>query len=773
MQFKDRSIKTKILTLTMVVCLSGLVFVSSVLFFLSFYQFKLENQAKASILADVISTNSAAALAFNDAKAAEEVLLALKAETDIISATIYNHEEQEFARYEGSGGTVFGEIKISRDISLDKEVLGKLTLRISLSKFYLGMKQLASSLFIVFVISISLAFAFAWRMQRLITNPILEIAAVTKAVSTLRDYSMRSQVDSADEIGELGATFNRMLSEIEKRDNDLRLAKVELERRVADRTHELETEIEVRKEIEEALRREHQHLRSIIANAPIAIAMFDNDMRYLVHSNKWLLDYGLKESESIIGKSHYEVFADTPSRWKDSHSRALRGEVVSCTEDLFERADGSKLYLRWGLHPWWNSDGSQGGIVMVTDRIDDLVLAREQAIQTMEMRLQFFANISHELRTPMNGVIGFVELLQATELKPEQAEYLQAVQSSGRLMLALINDILDFSKIQSKKLTVEKIGFDFRKTCEEVFTINRNSAVQAGIKLLFDIDSQIPTTLVGDPLRLQQVLMNLVGNALKFGQGADVVSTIRLRNQKDDSIELLFSVKDGGIGIPVEKQKHIFNAFSQVDGSITRKYGGTGLGLAISSQLVELMGGKIWVDSVVGKGSTFSFTLPFRIDGELLRHPVSKNPSCSVDSVSMAGKQILVVEDNPMNQKLFLTVLKKRGLVCTLAENGKRAVEIAAGRKFDIILMDIQMPEMSGLEATVAIRKSKEGPNSSVPIIAITANVFKEDQDRCRTAGMNDLVSKPINSEKLFEVLRRWLASGTSNDDPQVKNSTL
>ena len=351
-----------------------------------------------------------------------------------------------------------------------------------------------------------------------------------------------------------------------------------------------------RQQVEQALERERQQLREIIANAPVAIAMFDAQMRCLVHSQKWAIDYGL-EGKSIIGRTPCQIFSDIPHHWRAIVQRALNGEILSQMEDKWERADGSKLYLRWAVQPWFTPEGSIGGVAIATDRINELVEAREVALDNLRLKSEFLANVSHEIRTPMNGVLGMTELLAKTDLNSEQLDFVQTLRVSAENLLTLLNDILDFSKLEANEMRLEMQEFNLNRCVEDVADLFCTAAQSKGIDLAVFIENNVPRQLVGDAHRLRQILLNLVGNSIKFTFAGEIVIQVSLEFETPTYVELRFSVTDTGIGIAAADQKKLFQAFSQVDSSTTRQHGGTGLGLAICQQLIELMGGEIGVAS--------------------------------------------------------------------------------------------------------------------------------------------------------------------------------
>jgi len=379
-----------------------------------------------------------------------------------------------------------------------------------------------------------------------------------------------------------------------------------------------------------------------------------------------------------------------------------------------------------------------------------LRVAKEHAERASQAKSQFLANMSHEIRTPLNGILGMADLARETDLDEEQGEYVRTIRESGRALLGVINDILDFSKIEAGKMSVANTPFELRALVDETARLLAPKARQQGLEFTVAVTDETPDRLQGDPVRLRQVLVNLLGNAVKFTDAGRISLEIQQAARGHGRTRLLFRVRDTGIGIDPSQQSTIFGAFCQADGSMTRQYDGTGLGLTISSKLVELMGGRLELQSALGQGSTFSFTLPFEL-AEPSRQPTAPAPTVH----DTRGLRVLVAEDNPVNQRFVATLLTKWGHVVEAVGDGEAAVRSWRAAAPDIVLMDVQMPGLDGLAATRAIRceEAAFGDGRRVPIVALTAHAFADDERRCLAAGMDAFLSKPIKSEQLRSLL--------------------
>ncbi len=449
---------------------------------------------------------------------------------------------------------------------------------------------------------------------------------------------------------------------------------------------------------------------------------------------------------------------------------AQQGEF-SVRECTYVRKDGSTLTVSLSVTAIRSADGNISGYLSVATDVTErrearetLQAAKEAAERANRAKSEFLATMSHEIRTPMNGVLGFANLLRDTKLDDEQRDFVRTIENSGQNLLAIINDILDFSKIEAGAMTLENIPFDLSNAVEEVIGLMAGRAEEKCLELGLTIGPNVPARIVGDPGRLKQILVNLIGNAIKFTTLGHVHVEVTALG-KDEKCELRINVSDTGIGIPQSAQAVLFQKFTQADASTTRRYGGTGLGLAICRQLIDLMGGRIGIDSTPGAGSTFWFTLPVVVsaaaefDAAQIPKPAAPPPAQAALETSAETNliRVLVVEDNSVNQKVAVRLLERLGCRVDVAGNGAEAVQMATRLPYRLVFMDCHMPEMDGFEATLEIRRHEnERGLKAMPIVALTASVLQEDRDRCQSAGMDGIIGKPVQPAELAQLLQRF-----------------
>jgi two-component system, sensor histidine kinase and response regulator len=893
------------------------------------YRFKELRLQDLNALANILGTNSTAALAFRDPNAAADILQALAAKPHILAAAIYDRDGQPFAVYHRGGPNArftpppaetessrfaADRVLIFQTINFKGDKVGTVFLEGDTVEY----RQLLDGYLLFFgliMAAVSLgAFALAARLQRPISNPILELAWTAKMVTSTRDYSIRAGKQSEDEVGILIDGFNGMLGQIQKRDTELLHASQDLERRVIERTKELEQEVADRQRAQEALHESEERLRLILDSTAEAIFGIDREGRCTFCNPPTLRLLGYQKPESLLGQFMYEVTKHSdangvryPFQKAPITNARLKGHEIHSDTESFSRADGTSFPVEYWAYPIRKSGESVGAVVTFLDittrkRTQAALLeAKEAAEAASRAKSEFLANMSHEIRTPMNGIIGMTDLALDTPLTPEQRDYLNLVKSSADSLLHVINDILDFSKIEAGKLELEKTEFAIRDLFGDTLKTMALRADKKPLEISSRVSAGVPKILIGDPTRFRQLIVNLVGNAIKFTEIGTIVIDTNVESKTNDDVLLHVSVSDTGIGISPEKQHVIFESFAQADGSTTRRFGGTGLGLAISRQLVELMGGRIWVESEAGRGSKFHFTCRFKqgsacesekeriagqtlpgldvlvvgnnqasriifaemltnwrmnpilaeggadalvilesaqragrplpivlldaqmpkIDGFQVMERIQRDPTLAgavimllsasrqladaarcrqlgvnqfltkpigqselLDAILLSlgvqsaeeklieavvpaherpkgrSLRILLCEDNPVNQKLAIRLLEKAGHRLQVAATGRQALaqwEDAGEPAFDVVLMDIQMPEMDGMEATKAIRVREKNSGRHVPIIAITAHAMRGDKEKCLASGMDGYISKPIQPSEMFAEIERCL----------------
>ncbi len=515
-----------------------------------------------------------------------------------------------------------------------------------------------------------------------------------------------------------------------------------------------------RKKIEEQVIRSEKRYRDLFNYSQALICTHELNGK-IITTNPAILHAMQYTEAEMIGKSIKEFIplAQQPEFEKNYLDVINKNGRSQGVFSVINKA-GKKIYLLYqnykveepGLEPYIIGFSQD-----ITQRIlaeQELMHAKKLSEESAQSKKDFLANMSHEIRTPMNGILGVAALLAKTPLDKEQQNYLGIIQDAANNLLAVVNDILDLEKIEAGKMQLEEIPFNISDKINTIITSFSFKAAERGIPLTYKNQLNNNLYVTGDPYRLVQILNNFLSNAVKFTEQGNIVLTTSIKFDKEDWMAVEFVVEDSGIGIPADKIKAIFSPFIQASSNTTRKYGGTGLGLSISKNLIEMQGGELWVESRLNEGTTFRFILPYKKHEAHLQE-VAIQP---VTNYKLLGKRnVLVAEDVELNQFLAKHIMHSWGFEVTIAENGRKALEALQEKDFDLILMDIQMPEMDGINATQYIRQMADSKKASIPIIALTANALKGDSERYLQAGMNDYLSKPFTEESLFAVIKRNL----------------
>ncbi|MBS1197957.1 MAG: two component system sensor histidine kinase, barA-like [Proteobacteria bacterium] len=686
------SIKTKLTVVIMATSCVAVLLTCGI--YTAYDQIQLRDDMKSdlTVLAQIIGNRSAVALQFDDRQVTEENLNALRAKNNIVAGAIHKADGKIFATFQREAGKVVfstlatGEarsyfdadsLNVLAPIIADGEKIGMITLKSDLSEIDQRMQMLAKSLAVIIAISLCAALVLSSRLQRLLSVPIMHLIDTARAISSHKDYSLRARKHGEDEIGVLADSFNDMLNEIQKR--------------------------------EAALRQSEQKYRSIYENASDGIFQTAPGGQLLTANPAMARILGYDSvAELIANFDEISKHGYTNDRDVIRLRNAFKQQKqVKDFEAQMRKKNGNIIHISISARSVFDEYGNlqhyEGSVVDISERKE-----REKALQGLyeaeqanKAKSEFLANVSHEIRTPMNIIMGMAHLALQTHLSAKQQNYLEKIDTAAKGLLGIINDILDFSKIEAGKVVFESIDFKLEEVMDRLSDLALVKTRDKGLELLFDIEPDVPRALVGDPLRLGQVLSNLVNNAIKFTEKGEVRVTIHFVDHEEGGVRLLFSVTDTGIGLSQEECGRLFNAFTQADSSTTRKYGGTGLGLTISKRLVELMGGVIGVESQPGQGSTFSFTAHFGLP--------SARPAADTVLSDLGALRILVVDDNASAREISESMLSSLGFLTTGAESGEEALQRLAeaeqqGKPYHLVLMDWHMPKMDGIEAITHIR---------------------------------------------------------------------
>ncbi len=778
---RNSSIQRK---LTFVIVCTSLVGLSLACLSFDFFErasFRAAMTSELSVLADTLGADTAASLAFNDRKSAQDMLAELRAEPHIVAACLYDSHGRVFAEYRRGGigpeyampslrgdGAQFGKdtLTLYRAVSLGGEKTGAIAIVSDLGALQAKIRQYTEISVVVILLSILVTYFVSSRLLRLITEPIVHLAQVAARVTAKEDYTLRALPRGEDEVGALIGSFNQMLERIQERDKALKGAKDDLELRVQARTQELQAEVKERMRAEETLSEERKILRAMIDNVPDFMYVKDLECRFLVANLSVARQMGAKTSDELLGKNDFDFYPrEIALTFHEDELRVIRsGQAEINREEEGLDSQGNVSQVMTTQVPLRDKNGRVTGLVGIGRDIthlkkvqEEMQKAREAAEAASRAKSEFLANMSHEIRTPLNGVMGMTELALETELTAEQREYLETVKMSGDSLLTVINDILDFSKIEAGKIDLEAIDFDLRDSLESTLKTLALRSDEKGLELLCEVAPEVPEIVRGDSSRLRQIVMNLVGNAIKFTDVGEIAVKVQVEATEGPDCICHFVVADTGIGIPEDKRESIFDPFSQADSSTTRKYGGTGLGLTISSRLVRMMGGKIWVESQLGSGSQFHFTARLGVaDAKELKLGTIAPPEL------LRGVKVLVVDDNRTNRRILEGMLLRWQMRPTLADSGSTAlVELSvareAGEPYGLILTDMHMPHMDGFAFVEEIRQRPE--LSTATIMMLTSAGHRGDAARCEELGVSAYLLKPIRQSELREAVARVLGA--------------
>ena len=781
---QNMKIRHKLTAIIMLTCVASLVLVGAIFIIWGYTSFRKSMTHNLLTQAEMMADNCKASVTFDDIKDAEDTLASLRLEPSIAHACIRTVDGRDFAGYYrdstcknlhtleiSEDGYYFDEglLTVFKSIIVDDKIIGSVCLRSDLQPLYMALTR-NIGVVVSALLCVSLAaYLLSVKLQGVISKPILRLTKVAQEVSENEEYSVRVEKQNNDEIGVLIDSFNEMLAQIQKHKVQLVEINENLEEKVKERTYKLTEEITEREKAEEKLQESKDRFDQLAEQSSTIAWEVDVDglYTYVSHVAEQVFGYS---TEELVGRMHFYDLHPQDGR-KTFKTAAFevfkRKEWFVALVNAIRTKDGRIIWVSTNGFPLLNADGTlrgyRGSDTDITKRKEDeltLKFAKEQAEAANQAKSQFLANMSHEIRTPMNAIIGFSDILANENLEDEQKQSVNFIRESGQNLLALINDILDFSKIEAGQLDTEIIDCSLGKLLNSVGSLMRPKVAEKGLEFEIIESNGLPAKIRSDPTRLHQCLINLIDNAVKFTEEGHVYINVSLED-KDNKPYIRFGIEDTGIGIQKDKQAKVFESFTQADGDTTRKYGGTGLGLTITKQLSKLLGGQLTLTSQVGKGSVFSLTIPAGLD-------VTKQPLLDTNNISgcvdideeKVGQaefygNVLVAEDSKTNQVLIEALLEQFGLHVTIVEDGNEAVQKTMAQQFDLIFMDMMMPNMNGYEATKVLRKD----NVKTPIVALTANAMKDDDKKCFKAGCDDYLSKPIKRSELLKTIGKYLPS--------------
>ena len=773
--FRNLSIAGKLTLIVVAPITVSLVVAGTILVVTDMRSFRKEVLQSAQTDAEMVATNSTAALTFYDREAAQQILASVAIHEHVAGAWLFDANRELFASFTRDNavaappvnhllGTASqhrfeeGYLFVCRPVTLEGEVIGGVCIQSDLSQLESRLWQHLSLILSALTFSFVIALLTQAPLRTLITEPITNLARTTEHISRQGDYSVRATKHGTDELGSLVDQFNAMLAQIQERDAALQRTHDQLEERVHERTAELET---------------------LIDSSPTGIMVVDAETRQVIRINDRACQMtGLKRDE-VLGHPCSAILCEVDEgncpildeqREKAMGERFLHrrdGKMLPVLHNVVRVTIGGRPCLLETLTDITDRKRAEENLREAKEATEEANRQLEAAIERAnrmamqaemanEAKSEFLANMSHEIRTPMNGVIGMVRLLLDTQLSSEQREYANAVCGSAETLLEIINQVLDFSKIEAGRLELEHIPFDLRGLLDEVVDLLALRASKKALQMACLVESDVPPRLSGDPGRLRQVLTNLAGNALKFTEAGEIVIEVSVEFATDTHTKLRFAISDTGIGIPDDRMKDIFDSFSQADSSTTRRYGGTGLGLAISKKLVELMGGEIDAVSEIDVGSTFWFTVT-------LENQSDASEWLDQLSEGIKGKRVLVVDNHPMQRQALVQQLLAWRLRPHEADSGQAALELleqAAQEKdaFAMAFVDSALPGMSA--AQFAEHAASTPDTADLPLVLLTPIGTHLQQPAPEKGRFIAILSKPVHSAPLLQCLRNTLAPG-------------